>query len=86
MEALGHTVLILPDTMPQRTETGILIPATNKDTTETGTVIQVGKACEGIKVGDRVHFPRKSSSVIVIDGTDHYFSNEHKILYYAKGK
>ena len=84
MKVLGRAVLILPDKMPERTETGILIPATNKDTTETGTVVQAGKACEGIKAGDRVHFPRKSSSVIVIDGVDHFFSNEHKILYYAK--
>jgi co-chaperonin GroES (HSP10) len=84
MKVLGNAVLILPDKMPELTEKGLIVPATAKDNTETGIVIDCGPACEGIKVGDSVHFPRKSCSVIEIDGIVHFFTNDYKIFYYAK--
>jgi co-chaperonin GroES (HSP10) len=84
MHILGNAVLILPDKPPEKTAQGLAIPATNKDNTETGTVIDVGPACTGIDRGDRIHFPRKSCSVIEIDGKTMFFTNEYKIFYYAK--
>ena len=83
MLVLGHAVLIKPDTLPERTKTGkLVIPETSKELLpETGIVIQAGTACERVKTGDKVIFPRKSSSVITIDGEDLYFSYEHKIFY-----
>ena len=83
MIVLGSAVLIKPDKLPERSETGnLIIPENSKEMLpETGTVIQAGSTCERIKVGDRVIFPRKSSSVIVIDGEDHFLNNEHKVFY-----
>lgn len=84
MQILGRAVLIKPDKLPERTETGkLVIPATSKEMLpETGTVLQAGPACKQIRVGDRVKFPRRSSSVIVIDGADHYINYEYKVFYH----
>ena len=84
MITLGKAVLIKPDIMPERTKTGrLIIPDTSKEMLpETGVVIQAGPACEQIREGERVKFPRKPSSVIIIDSVDHYFSYEHKIKYH----
>ena len=82
MQVLGNAVLILPDKMPERTAQGLIVPATAKDNTETGTVVDCGPACEGIKRGDKIHFPRKSCSVIEIDGKTMFFTNEYKVFYY----
>jgi co-chaperonin GroES (HSP10) len=84
MKILGNAVLILPDKMPARTAQGLIVPATAKDNTETGTVIDIGPACKDIKKGDRIYFPRKSCSVIEINGVTHFFTNEYKIFYYDK--
>ena len=84
MKLLGNSVLILPDKMPEKTKDGILIPATAKDNTETGKVIDVGPACEGITKGQTVIFPKKSCSVIEIDGVTHFFTNDYKIFYYEQ--
>jgi co-chaperonin GroES (HSP10) len=81
MKVLGNSVLILPDKMPERTAQGLIVPATAKDNTETGTVIDCGPACESIKKGDRIYFPRKSCSVIEIEGVIHFFMNEYKKFY-----
>jgi co-chaperonin GroES (HSP10) len=88
MQVLGRAVLIKPDKLPARTKTGqLVIPGTSKEMLpETGTVIQAGTACKDIRDGDKVRFPRKSSSVIVIDGEDMYLTYEHKILYYEQCK
>jgi co-chaperonin GroES (HSP10) len=86
MQILGTAVLIKPDKLPERTPQGrLVIPRNSKELLpEWGIVIDSGPACEGIKKGDRVHFPRKSASVIVIDEEDFYFTSEHKIFYYEQ--
>jgi co-chaperonin GroES (HSP10) len=86
MVITGTAVLIKPDKLPERTPQGrLVIPRSSKEMLpELGTVIDAGPACEGVKKGDRVYFPRKSASVIVIDDTDYYFTNEHKIFYYEQ--
>jgi co-chaperonin GroES (HSP10) len=84
VKVLGNAILILPDKMPDYTAKGLIVPKTAKDNTETGTVIDCGSACTGIKKGDRIHFPRKSCSVIEIDGIVHFFTNEYKIFYYEQ--
>jgi len=86
MKVLGNAVLILPDRMPEKTSKGLLIPETVKDTTEMGKVIDCGSACTRIKKGDKIHFPRKSCSVMEIDGVLHFFTNEYKIFYNEQRK
>jgi len=83
MKSLGKAVLILPDNPPERTRGGLLIPATARDKPQTGTVIDKGPECRIIVKGQRVIFPRKSASIIVIDNVDHYFINENRLLYIA---
>ncbi len=81
---LGHAILIKPDQLPERTDSGILvIPKSSKEMLKDwGTVEQVGPACKEIKPGMRVIFPRRQASVIVIDDKDFYITNEHHIKYY----
>jgi co-chaperonin GroES (HSP10) len=84
MVVLGRAVLIKPDKLPERTETGhLIIPETSKEMLpETGEVIQAGRACKEIKAGARVIFPRRSASVIVIDNQDYYLTHDYKITYH----
>ena len=80
----GTSILIRPDKLPERTQTGrFIIPRSSKEMiTDWGVVEQVGPACkEGIELGSRVKFPRKRASVIVIDDKDFYIINEHYIKY-----
>jgi co-chaperonin GroES (HSP10) len=82
MKLLGASVLIKPDNLPERTKSGkLIIPKNSKEMLpEWGTVIDHGGECSIVKVGDRLNFPRKSATVIVIDDVDHYIVSEHKIL------
>ncbi|MBK5202176.1 MAG: co-chaperone GroES [Prolixibacteraceae bacterium] len=83
MEVLGTAILIKPDKLPERTEAGhLIIPENSVEMLpQIGVVLQAGKACSRIKAGDHVIFPRRASSVIVIDGEDHFLTNEHKVFY-----
>lgn len=83
MKIQGNAILILPDKLPERTKSGMLIiPKNSKEALpEWGQVIDAGPACEEVKMGMRVLFSRKQSSVIVINDVDHYFTNEHHIKY-----
>lgn len=83
MKIQGKAVLIRPDILPERTASGILvIPKNSKEMLPSwGTVEDCGPECEVVSKGDRVNFPRKSASVIIIDGNDFYFIEEHRIFY-----
>jgi co-chaperonin GroES (HSP10) len=87
MQMLGSAVLIKPDVLPERTQSGTLVIPKNSTEMlpEWGTIIDIGSECNTVKIGDRVNFPRKSANVIVIDGIDHYITNEYK-LFYVKGE
>jgi co-chaperonin GroES (HSP10) len=84
MEMLGTAILIKPDKLPERTDSGVLIiPKSSKEMlTDWGTVEKVGPECGEIKLGMRVIFPRKQASVIVIDDRDFYIIHERHIKYY----
>jgi co-chaperonin GroES (HSP10) len=87
MEILGTAVLIKPDVLPERTKGGnLIIPRNSTEMLpELGTIIECGTECDTYKKGDYVQFPRKTASVIVIDGEDHFITNEHK-LFFGKEK
>lgn len=86
MQILGSVVLIKPDKLPDRTESGsLIIPKTSTEMLpEWGTVIDRGSECDLVEVGERVIFPRKSANVIVIDGEDFYMVNEHRLAYISE--
>jgi len=82
MKAQGKAVLIKPDELPERTKGGMLVPETSKEMLpQWGELVDVGSACKNAKIGMRVKFSRKGSSVIVIDGKDFYFTYEYKLIY-----
>ena len=83
MECQGQAVLIKPNRLPERTPTGqLVIPKTSKEMLpEWGTVTDHGPECKEIKKGMHLIFPRKSASVITIEGEDFFFTTEHKIFY-----
>jgi co-chaperonin GroES (HSP10) len=83
MQMLGNNVLILPDTLPEKTKGGLVIPNSSVELLpEEGVMVKVGPACFIAEAGKRVKFPRKSASVIEIDGVTHYITNENKIIYF----
>ena len=83
MKLQGTAILIMPDKVPDRTETGQLyIPKSSKEMLpEWGEIVEAGPACTVAIKGDRVIFPRKQASVITIDDKDFYFLNEHQIKF-----
>ena len=83
MQILGNAILIKPDRLPERSESGnLIIPKNSKEMLpEWGTVTDVGPACETVKKGDHINFSRKKATVIVIEDEDYYLSNEHQIFY-----
>ena len=82
MKAQGRAVLIKPDNLPGRTKEGMLVPETSKEMLpQWGELVDVGSACKEAKIGLRVKFSRKGSSVIVIEGKDYYFTYEYKLIF-----
>ena len=83
MKMLGNAVLIKPDKIPERSESGaLLIPKTSQEMLpEWGEIIDCGPECDLAKIGERVIFPRKSASIMVVDGVDHYITNEHRLKF-----
>ena len=85
MEILGRAILIRPDTLPERTESGnLIIPENSVEMLpEWGEVIGAGPACRMVRVGMRVKFIRRGASVMVLDGEDLYITTENpaKISY-----
>jgi len=81
MEEQGIAVLILPDKLPETTKSGLVIPKTVKEQPQTGLVVGCGPACTEVRIGDKVHFKRKSASLAMINEVAHYYITEDKILY-----
>jgi len=82
MKAQGRAVLIKPDNLPERTKGGTLVPETSQEMLpQWGELIDVGDACKNARIGMRVKFSRKGSSVIVIEGKDYYFTYEYKLIF-----
>lgn len=80
MKLQGKSVLILPETVPEKT--GKII---NPDTTKksgTGEVIDCGMGCETPLKGKKVMYDMKSVSIIRLEGIEHHFTTEDKIYHY----
>jgi co-chaperonin GroES (HSP10) len=81
MKLQGKSVLILPDTIPEKTGTGILNPDTTKKS-GTGIVIDCGRGCETPLKGKKVMYDIKSASIIRLEDVEHHFTTEDKIYHY----
>ncbi len=80
----GNAVLIKPDKLPEKTATGkIAVPKNSREMLpEWGTIVDCGPACEEVKKGMHVIFPRKQASHAIFDNVDYFFVYERNIKYY----
>jgi chaperonin GroES len=90
IKPLADYVLIEPDTVEEKTKSGIFLPATaEKERPEQGTVVAVGsgkKKSSGeiisleVKVGDKVLFTKYGPNEIKVDDKEYLITKEEDIL------
>lgn len=86
----GDRVLVKPETVEEKTVSGIIIPDTaRKEKPETGVVVAIGPGKRGddnaiipvsVKVGDRVMFSKYGYDEVTIGDTEYYVVSESNIL------
>ena len=81
MKIQGKAVLILPESLPEKSEGGIHIPETVKEQPIIGNVVGCGPGCEDVAPGNRVQYKRKGASIMIIDDVEHHFITEEQIVY-----
>jgi len=79
MELQGKSVLIKPDSNPEKTKGGIVIADTVKNRNNTGIVVDIGIACEEVRKGDKVYYPFNKASLYEKEGVEYHFIMEHDI-------
>lgn len=87
---MGDRVLVKPETVEEKTASGIIIPDTaRKEKPETGVVVAVGRGKVGddneiipmtVKVGDKVMFSKYGYDEVTIGETEYYVVSESNIL------
>jgi chaperonin GroES len=89
MMPLGDRVLVKPEIGETTTAFGIIIPDTVKEKPETGVVVAVGpgKKTESgatiqmsVKVGDKVMFSKYGFDEVKVAGVEYYLIKEENIL------
>lgn len=86
----GDRVLVKPESMEEKTASGIIIPDTaRKEKPETGVILAVGEGKRNekgdvlsmrYKVGDRVMFSKYGYDEVTIDEEEYYVVSEANIL------
>lgn len=87
---MGDRVLVKPESVEEKTASGIIIPDTaRKEKPETGVVIAVGPGKRGddneivpvsVKAGDRVMFSKYGFDEVTIGEEEYYVVSENNIL------
>lgn len=87
-----HRILIKPDTLEEKTDSGIIIKYDKREeaAVETGTVIKIGStafkefgttaADEGVKEGSRISFAKYSGKTIHKDDVRYLIINDEDIV------
>lgn len=86
----GDRVLVKPESVEEKTASGIIIPDTaRKEKPETGVVIAIGPGKRGddneiipvsVKVGDKVMFSKYGYDEVTIGEEEYYVVSESNIL------
>jgi chaperonin GroES len=86
----GDRVLVKPETVEEKTASGIIIPDTaRKEKPEMGIVVAIGPGKRGddneiipvsVKVGDKVMFSKYGYDEVTIDEEEYYVVSENNIL------
>lgn len=81
LRPLSNKVLILPDTLDERSPGGIIIPKTAEGKATTGRIIATGpKAEEFVTTGQTVMFPAYSGIEVEVDNVKHRLLPVEEIL------
>lgn len=76
-KALWSNVIVLPDTPPARTESGLYQVAV--DNPQTGRIKFAGADCKVLKRGDRVLFLRNAGTGVFFDGRTHLVMDQEMV-------
>lgn len=71
-----NRVILIPDPVKEGQEHGLIIPDDSKELPNYATVYSAGPLCTQVKEGDRVVYPHKYGSHLLIDGKDHLIMKE----------
>jgi len=73
-------LLISPDVLPDKTESGIIIPESAKDRPNQATVLAVGPKVEDIKEGERILFGKYAGSTFKLDDESYLLIREQDVI------
>ena len=84
-QPLFERLLVLPDTVEKKTETGIILSVDARKRPNTGTVISVGHAVPNnsgcpVKAGDKVLYQRYSGLDVTWDGVGYHLLIANDLL------
>ena len=90
IKPLGEYVLIEPDKIEDKTESGIILPEMKKDKPQTGTIVQ-DKNAEGynlqyFKKGWKVWFKMWAGEPIKYEGKDYLLIHKKDLIAYEVGE
>jgi chaperonin GroES len=77
---LGKNVLVRPDSMVDKTASGLYIPESAQDTPNQGVVLAVSKEIETIVVGDRIMYQKFHQKPIKLSNEELAIVSEEHIL------
>ncbi|WP_022670629.1 co-chaperone GroES [Hippea alviniae] len=80
LKPLMDRLIVEPEELEQKTESGIIIPDTAKEKPQQGKVIAVGDDVESIKEGDRVVFEKYAGNEIKLDDKKYVILKEDEVL------
>lgn len=69
---VGKRIVVRPEQKEDTTKSGIIVASTTKERPERGTVVAIGEALEGVKVGDTVVFSKYGYDEVKVNGDDYY--------------
>lgn len=81
MKVEANNVLVLPRKNPPSTSKGIIIPETVGKIDNVGLIVDCGPTCEICVKGRQLHYSVSGASIIEIEGVEHHFISEDRVLY-----
>jgi chaperonin 10 Kd subunit len=80
-QPLGKRVLIEREEETKITASGIIIPDNaSKEKPSIGKIVEIGKECEGVNIGDQVAFAKYSGSEITLGDKKYLILNLEDVL------
>ncbi|AEA34226.1 co-chaperone GroES [Hippea maritima] len=80
LKPLMDRILVEPEDLEQKTESGIIIPDTAKEKPQQGKVVEVGEDVETVKKGDVIVFEKYAGNEIKLDDKKYVILKEDEVL------